>query len=100
MKTSNCPLAFWDYCVERRASINNLMPKPMFSLHAQSPHADLYGEEGDISNLCQYDWYEWCYYCEQKEKFPFNRELLGRVLGLAKGEGNKMCQWILKANGF
>jgi hypothetical protein len=23
-KDSNCPLAFWDYCVERRAGINNL----------------------------------------------------------------------------
>ena len=32
-------------------------------------------------------------------KFPFNREVLGRVLGPAKGEGNEMAQWILKANG-
>eukprot|EP00957_Ditylum_brightwellii_P058261 4417681-Ditylum_brightwellii.AAC.1 len=55
MKTSNCPLAVWDYCVERRARINNLTPKHMFSLHGQSPHTDLYGEEGNISNLCQYD---------------------------------------------
>ena len=27
------------------------------------------------------------------------REILGRVLGPAKGEGNEMAQWILKANG-
>eukprot|EP00957_Ditylum_brightwellii_P074360 5649463-Ditylum_brightwellii.AAC.1 len=27
MKASNCPFAFWDYCVERRARINNLTPK-------------------------------------------------------------------------
>jgi hypothetical protein len=100
MKASNCPLAFWDYCVERRVRINNLTPKRMFSLHGQSPHTSLHGEEGDISNLCQYGWYEWCYYREQKEKFPFNAEVLGRVLGPAKGEGNEMCQWILKANGF
>ena len=25
MKSSNCPLAFWDYCVEQRARINNLI---------------------------------------------------------------------------
>jgi hypothetical protein len=56
-------------------------------------------EEGDISNLCQYDWYDWCYYREHTAKFPFNREVLGRVLGPAKGEGNDMAQWILKANG-
>ena len=25
--------------------------------------------------------------------------MLGRVLGPAKGEGNEMAQWVLKANG-
>ena len=29
----------------------------------------------------------------------FNLEILGRVLGPAKGEGSDMAQWILKANG-
>jgi hypothetical protein len=57
------------------------------------------GEEGNISNLCQYEWYEWCYYQEQKEGSPYNREVLGRVLRPARGEGNEMAQWILKANG-
>ena len=33
MKDSNCPLAFWDYCVERRARINNLTAKDTFKLH-------------------------------------------------------------------
>ena len=27
MKDSNCPLAFWDYCAERRARINNMTAK-------------------------------------------------------------------------
>ena len=31
--------------------------------------------------------------------FPFNKEILGRVLGPAKGEGNEMAQWVLKGNG-
>jgi hypothetical protein len=60
---------------------------------------DLTNEEGDISNLCQYDWYQWCYYRENTSKFPFNSEILGRILGPAKGEGNEMTQWTLKANG-
>jgi hypothetical protein len=49
--------------------------------------------------LCQYKWYAWCYFREQKQRFPFNREVLRRVIGPAKGEGNEMAQWILKANG-
>eukprot|EP00957_Ditylum_brightwellii_P042611 3226457-Ditylum_brightwellii.AAC.1 len=31
--------------------------------------------------------------------FPFNKEILGHVLGPAKGEGNEMEQWVLKGNG-
>eukprot|EP00957_Ditylum_brightwellii_P143774 10954836-Ditylum_brightwellii.AAC.1 len=31
--------------------------------------------------------------------FPFNKEILGHVLGPAKGEGNKMVQWVMKGNG-
>ena len=99
MKDSNCPLAFWDYCVERQARINNLTAKDTFKLHGTNAHTALTGDQGDISNLCQYKWYDWCYFCEQKESFPFNREVLGRVLGPAKSTGNKMAQWILKANG-
>eukprot|EP00957_Ditylum_brightwellii_P153292 11666384-Ditylum_brightwellii.AAC.1 len=30
--------------------------------------------------------------------FPFNKEILGRILGPAKGEGNEMAQWVLKGN--
>ena len=30
MKEANCPVVFWDYCVERRARINNLTAKDMF----------------------------------------------------------------------
>jgi hypothetical protein len=99
MKESDCPLAFWDYCVERRARINNLTAKDHFKLQGTNAHTALTGEEGDISNLCQFGWYEWCYFRDQGEKFPFNKEVLGRVLGPAKGEGNEMAQWILKANG-
>jgi hypothetical protein len=99
MKSSNCPIAMWDYCLERRAQINNLTARDLFQLHGTNAHTALTTEEGNISNLCQYDWYEWCFYREHTAKFPFNREVLGRVLGPAKGEGNEMAQWILKANG-
>jgi hypothetical protein len=38
MKDSDCPLVLWDYCVERRARINNLTVKDMFKLHGGNPH--------------------------------------------------------------
>ena len=99
MCESNSPLCFWDYCVERRARINNLTAKNAFRLHGSTPHTLTTGDEGDISNLCHYAWYEWCYFRDQTAAFPNNKEVLGRVLGPARGAGNEMAQWILKANG-
>ena len=54
MCKSNSPLCFWDYCVERRARINNLTAKSAFRLHGSSPHTLTTGDEGDISNMCWY----------------------------------------------
>ena len=88
MKDYSSPLAFWDYCCERRAQINNLTAKKLFQLEGRNAHFSVTGEEGDISNLCQYAWYAWCYYWENTSKFPFNHEVLGKILGPTKGEGN------------
>jgi hypothetical protein len=57
-----------------------------------------FGTEADISNLCQYTWYKWVYFCDVKTAFPYQKERLGQCLGSAKNEGNTMAQWILKAN--
>ena len=38
MRESNSPLCFWDYCVERRARINNLTAKNAFRLRGSTPH--------------------------------------------------------------
>jgi len=99
MKEANSPIVFWDYCLERRARINNLTAKDSFKLKGSTAHTMTLGELGDISNLAMYGWYEWCYFRDQGELFPHNKEVLGRILGPARGEGNEMAQWILKANG-
>jgi hypothetical protein len=98
MKESDWSLAFWDHCTERRVRIHNLTTKNLFQLDGQTPHFSVTGQEDDISNLCQFKWYEWVYYREGSATSPMPREILGRTLGPAKGEGNKMAQWCLKAN--
>jgi hypothetical protein len=76
-----------------------LTAKGTFTLHGRNAYTATTSTEGDISNLCQYDWYEWCYFRDHGAGFPFNKEVLGRVLGPARGKGNEMAQWILKSNG-
>ena len=99
LKESGSPLPFWDYCVERRVRIHNLTARDTFQLKGQHPHSVTMMEEGDISNSAIFGWYEWCYFREHTAAFPFPQEVLGRVLGPARGEGNEMAQWVLKANG-
>ena len=66
-----------------------------------TPHTATHGTEGDISNLCQFDWYEWVYFYDDSSasNFPFPHAMLGRCLGPTKNEGNEMTQWCLKQNG-
>ena len=65
MREADSPIRLWDYCFERRVSINNLTVKPRFNLHGTNAYTQLKNEQGDISNLCQYGWYDWVYYREK-----------------------------------
>ena len=99
MRAMHSPLVLWDYCVERRALILNATAKNLYQLQGSNAHTVTFGEEMDISNICQFGWYEWVYYREVSAKYPYQQECLGRCLGPARNEGNEMAQWVLKYNG-
>jgi hypothetical protein len=98
LRRSDSPMRLWDYCMERRALIHNAIPRKLFQANGLSPHEITHGSQGDISNLCTFDWYEWVYY-RNPGSFPQNKERLGRVLGPMKNEGNEMAQAILTSKG-
>ena len=81
---------FWDYCAERWAAITNMTAKNLFQLQGQNAQTATYGEQGDISNICQIGWYEWVYVRDVYEPFPRMNEILGRCLGPEKNEVNEM----------
>ena len=99
LKESNCPLVLWDYCAERRAKVHNVTAKDLFQLQGQTPSYHVHGVEPDISNICQFAWYEWVYFRDGNQQFPLPTEVLGRALGPADNAGSEMCQWVLKING-
>ena len=98
LRRSDSPLALWDYCMERRAMIHNAIPRDLFQANGLSPYEITFGEQGDISNICNFDWFEWVYY-KEPNSYPSNREILGRVLGPLKNEGNEMAQAVLTMRG-
>ena len=70
----------------------------IFQLQGQNPYMATLNKMGDISNLCQFGWYECVYFRQHTAKFPYQKEVLGRCLGPTKNEGNEMCQWVLQQN--
>ena len=98
MRQSNSPMSLWCRCIERRAKIHNAVPRPLFQTQGQTPYSATFGVQGDISNLCNFGWYEWVYYRDHGS-FPENKEKLGRALGPTTNEGNQMAQAVLVASG-
>ena len=92
MKASNSQLVLWDYYAERRSLIHKFTAKSSFQLNGSTLHTTTLGEEGDISNLCSFSWYEWCCFREQSNDFPYSKDVPGKVLGPAKNHGNEMTQ--------
>ena len=93
-------MCLWDFFGERRMRIHNVIPKSLFQLNGSNPTTSTLGIQPDISSICQFDWYEWCYVRQETNtQFPFQKEVLGRVLGPCKNEGNEMTQNILLQNG-
>ena len=97
--TSNCPMLFWDYCIERRAKIINAVARDNSHLQGQVPEMKMTGQACDISHICEFEWYEWVKYRKEGHSFPLPSERLGRVLGPAEHAGHAMSQWILTEGG-
>jgi len=75
-----------------------MVPRPLFQNKGLTPHEATFGSPDDISNICNFGWYEWVYY-RDPGSFPKNREKLERVLGPIANEGNEMAQAVLNAKG-
>ena len=73
LRDSGSPIVLWDYCLEQRALINQVIAKKLFQLNGVNPHTATFGTQADISNLCQFGWYKWVYYCDKQAAYPFQK---------------------------
>ena len=56
-------------------------------------------QKADISNICEYDWYEWVMFRDNTTSYPDDNKTLVRYLGPATDVGSAMCYNILRADG-
>ena len=62
MKETNSPMIL-SYCtIECSALIHNVVPRPLFQDQGKAPHECTFGNQSDISNICNFGRYEYlCY---------------------------------------
>ena len=67
-------MCLYNYSIERRAIISNLVSRPLFQNNDLTPHATVFGELGDISYIYTFSYYEWVCY-RDLDKFPQKRNI-------------------------
>ena len=70
-----------------------------YELQGEVPKTIMIEQTVDISNICEYDWYEWVMLRDNTTSYPDDKQTLGRYLGPATDVGSTMCYKILKADG-
>jgi hypothetical protein len=56
------------------------------------------GSTADISNIAEFKWYHWVYFCDTAIQFPQDPKVLGRYLGPSADIGPAMAAKLLKSN--
>ena len=65
-----CPELLWDHCIELEALIRSHTTLDIYGLEGQVPETVIYGQTGDISNLCEFEWFQWVMFFLPKETYP------------------------------
>ena len=92
------PLTDWEitypYQIEHSHTVHYHFP-----LNGEVPKTLMKGNGAEISNISEYEWYEWMKYLDNVCTYPDNKRVLGRYLGPAPDVGSMMTSKILRHTG-
>ena len=60
----------------------------------------MHGISADISDICEFEFYEWVIFNDSQATFPETKFHVGRWLGRAVDVGSALAYKILKSNGI
>ncbi len=75
------------------------MSHDIFKLDREVPETIMSGETANISQFCEFGWYEWVKFCSTTVSFPEDPLVLGKYLGLSIDVGPAMTTKILTLTG-
>ena len=94
-RRTNSPKRLWCFLGEYVAAIRRLTAHDLPGLDGMVPEARYNGGFADISEYCQFDWYQYVWYMD-----PNQEKHLGRWIGVARNIGSPMIFWILAKSGI
>ena len=89
----------WADATELKAYICSNTGHDIFILQGEVPETVMSGKTSDISQFCEFAFYDWIMFRDQPVAFPDDNPVLGRYLGPAIDIDPTLTAKILKANG-
>ena len=71
----------------------------IYMLDSEFPETVIEGQASDISNICEFSWYQWVMFRDGPVQYTAYNLVLGRHLGPARDVGPARTAKVLKANG-
>ena len=87
MLKTGLPKRLWDHCIKLESLICSHTANDIYSTRGEVPETIMKGGTADISQICEYGWYDWVMFRYTMEAFPENKFVLGRYLGPATDVG-------------
>ena len=88
MKEANCPLCFWDYCLERRVCIYKLISCDHIKVRGSNPYMETFSKQGIFPTYASSVGTTGVIFEITSPPFPMTKKCL--VLSLAQLEGKGM----------
>ena len=98
---TGAPKCLWDHCIELEGLICSHTTNGIYATGGEVPETIMKGGTADISQICEFVWYDWVMFHNLVNTiaFPDKRLTLGRYLGPAIDIGLALTAKILKQNG-
>ena len=100
MLKSGSPGAYWDHCLQLEGGIRTHTALDIYGLQGQVPETLMTGQTGDISSLCEFEWFQWVMFYQPTATYPDGKMEIGRWLGPAEDVGTAMTYKVLRYNGY
>ena len=71
----------------------------IFGLDGMTPETKMSVETSDITNFCEFGWYQWVYFRDTSVTSPGDKSVLGRYCGPSIDVGPELTTKILRNNG-